>query len=267
MVRFKNRWLLLGIDDRSIAARSPFPDPLATYNDAVSKPPNVAASLSAQLITRLLRASLLLNFGDVAAGAYGGALACRYYSPHTGTAIVRCSREAARHVWAAATLISSPVETSNSASALAHSSHANTLEPASLRVRVVHCGGTIKKVQTKAIELDRKTIINLRQRQLRHAAASKAAHARRTTNTPPVLSEPAPTVVASFGVPADEDEDLGEALAETSEQPTDTIQPSMQSAAPQSQSRAKPQHTKNKHDAETAALLADSEKQIKSIDR
>jgi len=64
-----------------------------------------APHTSAYVITKGLRASLHHNFGDAAAGAYAGPLNCKFYSPSSGLAIVRCAREGVRYVWAAATLL------------------------------------------------------------------------------------------------------------------------------------------------------------------
>lgn len=204
MVRFKTRWLLLAIDDQPAASPSS------------SKGPSAASSLTPQVVTRLLRASLLLSFGDVAAGSFGGVLTCKYYSTHTGTAIVRCTRDGARLVWAAATLISSASELPSPGT------------PSNLRIRVVHCGGTIKKLQTKAIELDRRIILRLRTRQ----ATQQSISFKETL------------------MPSADTEDVGEAL--------DTAAPAL--AAVSSTSKAVPHQ-----DPETAALLATSKKEISSI--
>ncbi|EPQ26530.1 uncharacterized protein PFL1_06908 [Pseudozyma flocculosa PF-1] len=133
MVRFKNRWLLLSLDTRS-----------STASAAAAHP-----SLTPQSVTKLLRASLSTNFGDAASGALGGSLVCKYYSTHTGTAIVRCAREGAKVVWAAATLVSST-----------HPDGGPGGTP--LRVRVTHLGGTIKKLQKRAMELDKIRILQLK---------------------------------------------------------------------------------------------------------
>lgn len=236
MVRFKTRWLLLAIDDR------PQADTLRhRQRGADSNGPRGASTLTPQVITRLLRASLLNNFGDVAAGSFGGVLNCKYYSSHTGTAIVRCPRDGARFIWAAATLISSATELPPPSTATPCMS---STEP-SLRIRVVHCGGTIKKLQTKAIELDRRIILRLRNRQaqrdLSHVISDRSLH-----------SVAAPS--APFK-PAMNDEDLGETL----DAPTEALPSSSGTQTTSPISKVTHQ------DPETANLLATSKKEITSI--
>lgn len=274
MVRFKTRWLLLAIDDKPLATASPFP--LATDDASVhastsattlsaaqkqSSTTNGAAStLTPQLITRLLRASLVYNFGDVAAGAFGGVLTCKYYSTHTGTAIVRCSRDAARLVWASATMISSPVEIS--------ADDGGTVSGArgpSLRIRVIHCGGTIKKVQNKAIELDRKLIMRLRAKQNRHATMSKAPTSAESVVSTKQASEKPPLAVQIASAHDDDDEDLGEALEPAT--PSAQATEASITTTPQvgSHGHSKSNSKANTLDPETQALLHQSRKQISSI--
>ena len=128
MVRFKNRWLLLSVDTAPLCS--------SVAEAGAGAGAGAGARLNSQGITRLLRSSLSSNFGDAASGAFGGSLVCRYYSPHTGTAIVRCARQGASTVWAAATLL------------------VQDAEGRPIRIRVTHLGGTIKKVQLRAIQLD-----------------------------------------------------------------------------------------------------------------
>ncbi|EST05650.1 Ribonuclease P/MRP protein subunit [Kalmanozyma brasiliensis GHG001] len=271
MVRFKTRWLLIAIDDTPLAASSPFPT-IPTDDSAhastsasvlsaarqVSSSSNVAKTITPQHITRLLRASLVYNFGDVAAGAFGGVLTCKYYSSHTGTAIVRCSRDAARLVWASATMISSPIEMAADGEA---SSAGRT---ASLRIRVIHCGGTIKKVQNKAIELDRKMIMRLRSKQRKLAAGSKARPSAGDVKTAASTAEVVAPVTAVPPVNAlDEDEDLGEALDPGASGPGDPA-PTIAAPSP-SDPKVKVKGNESTIDPETQALLAQSRKQINSI--
>lgn len=271
MVRFKTRWLLLAIDTNPLSTSSPFASSVddqahasTSYSILSSaqqaRPNNTAALLTPQHITRLLRASLAYNFGDVAAGAFGGVLTCKYYSSHTGTAIIRCSRDAARLVWAAATLVSSPVEVGT---------QEKSEGSATLRMRVVHCGGTIKKVQNKAIELDRKMILRMRAKQKRLAAESKASSglARAASNTP--LLEEKASIPATIPIAAvDDDEDLGEALD------PDVSEPDPAASTVDGAAAAKGNVKDNDNDKasasstadhETQALLAHSRKQINSI--
>ncbi|SPO25610.1 related to POP5 - subunit of both RNase MRP and nuclear RNase P [Ustilago trichophora] len=271
MVRFKTRWLLLAIDDKPLATSSPFP---STLDDSANASPSATilsaaqqshtngtkATLTAQLVTRLLRASLVYNFGDVAAGAFGGVLTCKYYSTHTGTAIVRCSRDAARLVWASATLISSPVESvADPTTGMEAAGKA-----ASLRIRVIHCGGTIKKVQNKAIELDRKLIMRMRAKQKRLAADQTQKLSSESKMQNAVDYEDAASLVAPVipVAPMDDDEDLGEAL--------DPDAPTADSPAASTSTKLQPEEvtaasSSAKFDPETQALLALSRKQINSI--
>lgn len=269
MVRFKTRWLLLAIDDKPLAATtSSFPSTLDESSQAStsakilstaqqSRPEaNAASALTPQLITRLLRASLVYNFGDVAAGAFGGVLTCKYYSTHTGTAIVRCSRDAARLVWASATLISSPMEM-----VLAEEA-GSSAKPASLRIRVIHCGGTIKNVQNKAIELDRKLIMRLRAMQKKVAATHAGANEIKPT-VAPMVQDKASAVTAAPIAAMDDDEDLGEALDADSTLAADTTAPLADAeAGAKASDKASSSSTL---DPETQALLAQSKKQINSI--
>ncbi|CBQ72893.1 conserved hypothetical protein [Sporisorium reilianum SRZ2] len=267
MVRFKTRWLLLAIDDRPLATTSPFPLSPPNEDSAhptssasilsaaqhASPPNRAAAALTPQHITRLLRASLVYNFGDVAAGAFGGVLTCKYYSTHTGTAIVRCSRDAARLVWASATMISSPVEM------IVDEGGSSSGNVPSLRIRVVHCGGTIKKVQSKAIELDRKLIMRLRTKQRRLAAVSSKGQSAvgSVPSVPSAVQDSTPIA------PIDDDEDLGEALhpdASTAEASA-ASEPTRAQPAQNIKSKSKDSNV----DPETQALLAQSQKQISSI--
>jgi ribonuclease P/MRP protein subunit POP5 len=125
MVRIKSRWLLIRIkyvdDDQ--------------HKADVGGAERSDVPLQLQLL-RAIRDSLQHSFGDVGAGAIGGSLAVRYYSPTTRNAIVRCSRQGLPYVWAAVTFCTSF---------------------AGRRVRMVvsHCGGTIRKVQQAAIRADR----------------------------------------------------------------------------------------------------------------
>ncbi|KAN0063394.1 RNA-binding protein pop5 [Thecaphora frezii] len=154
MVRFKNRWLLLSLDTA----------PLSSL--VASHPP-----FTPQTLTKLLRNAVATNFGDVASGTLGGSLVCKYYSSHTGTAIVRCARQGAKLVWAAASLVSSTnPDTSASGGA----------QGQPLRIRVLHLGGTIKKVQLRAMELDRKAILQLREAQSYNRNPSQSSNDKST---------------------------------------------------------------------------------------
>ena len=111
----QNRWLLLSVATTGYV----------TSEENKTKGPFLrkAPPLSAHTLTKALRSSLQENFGDVAAGTLGGPLTCKFYSPKTGTCIVRCAREGAELVWAAATLTTA-------------------IEGIHVRICVRHCGGT-----------------------------------------------------------------------------------------------------------------------------
>ncbi|SPC62295.1 related to POP5 - subunit of both RNase MRP and nuclear RNase P [Ustilago sp. UG-2017b] len=271
MVRFKTRWLLLAIDGKPLATTSPFASTLdeSSQESASAKTlsaaqqtraeANAASALTPQLITRLLRASLLYNFGDVAAGAFGGVLTCKYYSTHTGTAILRCSRDAARLVWASATLISSPVEMVVGEGA----GSSGSLKLPSLRIRVIHCGGTIKKVQNKAIELDSKLITRLRAKQRKLAATDTNPKGSKASIAPIVEKEITAVPVVSLAA-IDDEEDLGEALGADSTLAADVPMPVPDAEAKGAKASRKAV-TSSDLDPETQALLAQSRKQINSI--
>lgn len=142
-----------------------------------------APSVNAYGIAKALRASLQQNFGDAAAGAYGGPLTCKYYSQKSGIAIVRCAREGMRYVWASATLL-------------------NEIDGQRVRICTYACGGTckahtgtIRKLQRKAIAIDRYYILQLEQAQ--HDMAK----------IPPPPAIPAPSKYVDL-----DDDDLGMAV-------------------------------------------------------
>lgn len=171
MVRIKNRWLLINVR---------FDSDGQTAQSSSSSSGSHGSPVQLQLL-RAIRDSLQCSFGDVAAGALGGSLAVRYYSPTTHNAIVRCSRLGVQHVWAAVTLC-------------------DRLDGKQVRMIVSHCGGgsclwcsvvvrrsspdrhtnnykrtgTIRKVQQAAIRADRRKIERLcieRKRIIRQAAS------------------------------------------------------------------------------------------------
>ncbi|WFC98957.1 ribonuclease P [Malassezia yamatoensis] len=112
-----------------------------------------APEVTAYAITKALRASLLSNFGDAAAGAYSGPLLCKYYSSKSGVAVVRCAREGVRYVWASATLL-------------------QHIEQHPTRISVCACSGTIRKIQHKAIAIDRHYVILLEKSKLNSKSKS-----------------------------------------------------------------------------------------------
>lgn len=175
MVRFKNRWLLLTLASEPVT----IPDDYGHQIPFANRAPNVTA----YAITKALRTSLRINFGDAASGAYAGPLMCKYYSPKSGIGIVRCARDGVRYVWGATTFLDS-------------------IDGHRVRICVRSCGGTIRKIQRKAISIDKFYILRLEQAKqlnisaLRHAAAEL----EKPTDAMDVPDD-------DVGVPLDEDDD------------------------------------------------------------
>ena len=175
MVRFKNRWLLLTLASEPI----PIPD---DYGHQIPFA-NRATNVTAHAITKALRTSLRVNFGDAASGAYAGPLMCKYYSPKSGIGIVRCARDGVRYVWGATTFLDS-------------------IDGHRVRICVRSCGGTIRKIQRKAISIDKFYILRLEQAKMLNISALRhaAAELEKPTDTMDVIDD-------DVGVPLDEDDD------------------------------------------------------------
>ncbi|GAA6006610.1 hypothetical protein JCM11491_003116 [Sporobolomyces phaffii] len=140
MVRFKHRYLLCELV---------FPT-CGSLDYLASEPTSTTAavpSISESAIIHLLRDSLSVNFGDVGSGEVGGTFSVKYLSPSTSTLILRVSREHYRTLWASLTLLRKvgghPVVT-----------------------RVTHVSGTIRKIQHRAIALDREHILRSHRKRL-----------------------------------------------------------------------------------------------------
>ena len=175
MVRFKNRWLLLTLASEPI----PIPDDYGHQIPFANRAPNVTAPA----ITKALRTSLRVNCGDAASGAYAGPLMCKYYSPKSGIGIVRCARDGVRYVWGATTFLDS-------------------IDGHRVRICVRSCGGTIRKIQRKAISIDKFYILRLEQAKMLNISALRhaAAELEKPTDTMDVIDD-------DVGVPLDEDDD------------------------------------------------------------
>lgn len=130
-----------------------------------------------------------------------------------------------------------------------------------LRIRVVHCGGTIKKVQNKAIELDRKMIMRLRAKQKKVVAGTTPQTISRKEAVAPPSVEVAQVPIIPIAA-VDDEEDLGEAL-----DPDAPVVDKLSSVpVPDISTQSKkPVAHKDTLDPETQALLAQSRKQINSI--
>lgn len=120
MVRFKNRYLLCIIDSE--------------YDQAADSD---IFNLHARQIMATIRASLSLNFGDLAVGQLFTSLAVKLWSPALGMCIIRSSRDHVRTVWAAVSLVTA-IEGVPSLGLV--------------RLHVVHVGGTIRSCQKSATE-------------------------------------------------------------------------------------------------------------------
>ncbi|PWN44145.1 hypothetical protein IE81DRAFT_345850 [Ceraceosorus guamensis] len=121
MVRFKNRWLLLSVSLEEGSSSSS------------------ASSLDGGSLIRSLRRSLEDNFGSLSSSTLGGSLACRYFNPRTGIAIVRCARLGSETICASACLIAQ-------------------IEGRKTKICVKRCAGTIQKVQMEAIRISKREI-------------------------------------------------------------------------------------------------------------
>lgn len=64
-------------------------------------------SVTAGLLVSVLRSSIQKNFGDRGAGLVQTTFSVKYFSPHTGTGIIRCHREAVDTVRAAMFFVTS----------------------------------------------------------------------------------------------------------------------------------------------------------------
>ncbi|KAJ3155739.1 hypothetical protein HDU86_004208 [Geranomyces michiganensis] len=131
MVRFKNRFLLFRLhynDDPSSGSAS------SRHAAAAIDP-----AIHGGNISSALKDSILLNFGEYGAGIAATSTAVKYFSPWTGTGVLRCARDQFELVWAALTFMTQ-------------------LKGKACTFRVVHVGGTIKSVQQETLDLDRKLL-------------------------------------------------------------------------------------------------------------
>lgn len=105
-----------------------------TFPDQETAPP-----LSSSHIAHSIRGSLSAHFGLAAAGALGGPLSVKYYSPQSRTVLLRCARVGVETVHAACTLM-------------------GEVAGKRCRVDVVGTSGTIKKLEQWVIKRDRREI-------------------------------------------------------------------------------------------------------------
>lgn len=101
MVRIKHRYLLINIlypDQTAPTQKASTPDYVAFHSPS-------PAYLTPGLFLSHLRASIVTHFGDCGLGLTSSSLKLVYLSNATSTAIIRCSRQHFRIVWASLTFI------------------------------------------------------------------------------------------------------------------------------------------------------------------
>jgi ribonuclease P/MRP protein subunit POP5 len=123
MVRFKNRYFLLSIE---------------LENE------EIVDGLSQYTLQDSIKDSIELLFGEFGM-VVGQAVSVKYYSPYSGTAIVRTSRDYYKLVWAAISFV-------------------NTLKNRRCSIRVIHTSGTIKLLQKSAIQHDKLQIKRIQEK-------------------------------------------------------------------------------------------------------
>ncbi|KAL7409125.1 Rpp14/Pop5 family-domain-containing protein [Mrakia frigida] len=107
-------------------------------------PPNPISGKQKKLdersIYHALKSSVVQAFGDDGWGRVGGNTSVKYYSSNTSLCIIRTSRDHHRTVWAALSML-------------------GAVNGEKVVARVVHCSGTIKKIQLATITYNR-TIVS-----------------------------------------------------------------------------------------------------------
>ncbi|KAJ1499425.1 hypothetical protein HMI56_004397, partial [Coelomomyces lativittatus] len=121
MVRLKHRYLVF-----QIHSETPF-----TFTEESNSPP--------ETLKHWIRKEIKLNFGILGLGLVQSSLTVPYYSPVTGIAILRSSRDHASMVWHTLTLITE-------------------LNNHPCKITCIHCSGTIKKTIQAAIKYDQQQI-------------------------------------------------------------------------------------------------------------
>ncbi|KAJ3285397.1 hypothetical protein HK104_009517 [Borealophlyctis nickersoniae] len=136
MVRFKNRYLLFEI----------------TWEDGVTDD-----SVDVRALSNTIRKSIEYNFGDYGAAIMGSGFSMKYYNPYTNVGIFRASRDHFRIAWTACTFITA-------------------IRGRSCIINVVHTAGTLKSVQTAAIERGKEILLDLHHKGLiKESRASELA--------------------------------------------------------------------------------------------
>ncbi|KAJ3193457.1 hypothetical protein HK101_004810 [Irineochytrium annulatum] len=121
MVRFKNRWLLFEL----------------VYDGDV-----VVESVSSGNLAQVIRDSVQSNFGDLGAAQIAASFSIKYWSSRTGHGIIRVERDLCRMLWCAITMVTE-------------------VKGRAALIRVLHCGGTVKKTQEAAVEENRKALVEM----------------------------------------------------------------------------------------------------------
>ncbi len=125
MVRFKNRYLLCVIEHDAYDSKT-------------------LENISVRSINSAVRTSVQTNFGDIIVGKLANALAVKFWSPALGLALIRSSRDELRQVWASISMI-------NCLDCLP--------ETVTIRIQVIHVGGTIRSCQKSAVDYARKLLL------------------------------------------------------------------------------------------------------------
>lgn len=140
MVRLKTRYLLFDIlypessdyfsEDYSSSIRRPSP-----------------SDIDARILTRLLRDTIELNFGDCGTGSIASTISIKYFSNATSTGILRVGRDHFRLAWGA----------------LSYISHIGDHR---VVINVKRVSGTIKKCEQAAIKKNKHSIRDRRSKAL-----------------------------------------------------------------------------------------------------
>jgi ribonuclease P/MRP protein subunit POP5 len=163
MVRFKNRYLLT--------------DFIFSPNPTLET--DFTSSLNERELVSILRESLVQNFGDIKGGSIAGGIiskktsqskkshlatdiiSVKYFSPTTRLAVIRCSRDSHKQVWAALTLLRS-IKGHEVIARVIHISGERCFD-ASCQLFSTRSKGTIRKTQYEAIKHNRQLILRLYQ--------------------------------------------------------------------------------------------------------
>ncbi|KAL9611082.1 MAG: hypothetical protein Q9167_004254 [Letrouitia subvulpina] len=160
MVRIKHRYLLVNIlypEQHSREGRSTgLPKLNRNVPDLVNFHRPTPNDITPQLLIRAIKDHVSLMYGDYGIGMitdleWAHGMIVKYFSPATSTAIVRCSRNHYRMVWAALTYMTH----------LPKSSKQATLHPCVMQV--VRVSGTIRKAEEEAIRRAKEMVLMAKQ--------------------------------------------------------------------------------------------------------